>query len=223
MRVQALPPLLLLIAISACAPPVPDGAPESGLFAVGADDLYYESLGAGYPVVLVGGGSGMDLRQWDAVFPSLAESFQVIRYDPRGVGRSDNPTEAYSDADDLAALVEHLGFKSVVAVGESSAGGIALQFAASHPDRATAVVAAAPVLEGSDVRRLGELRLPVLLLAGELDDPEVLRRNEVLKREIAGSVERRIPRAGPNAPLEHPEAFIDAVVPFLRRVLPVGR
>ena len=226
---------------------------------------------------------------------SIAENFQAIRYDPRGVGRSDNPTEPYSDADDLEELIVYLGYKRVATVGVSSAGGIALEFALAHSNRTSAVVAAAPFVPGfpfdeammkrlqvfSDaaeqgrepfldsmfddahfipaplapevrdvarrnmaenfdkgasfdprltrlasppvMQRLEELRVPMLLLVGELDHPEIHRRNEFFKGEIAGSEARILSSAGHNSPLENPTAFVDEVVPFLDRALAAVR
>ena len=53
---------------------------------------YYEARGEGSPIVLVSGGSGLDLGQWDAVVEALASEYRVVTWDPRGIGRSDNPS-----------------------------------------------------------------------------------------------------------------------------------
>lgn len=62
------------------------------------------------------------------------------------------------------------------------------------------------------------LRLPVLLLAGDLDPkyPAVLRRAGAL---IPNAVHTLIPGAGHNIHLEQPEAFIQALRPFLEASL----
>src|SRR5205823_6475609 len=58
--------------------------------------LYYESAGAGSPVVLVSGGGTLDRRQWDDEYKVLAKRYHVIRYDVRGIGRSTRPTGDFS-------------------------------------------------------------------------------------------------------------------------------
>ncbi len=123
-------------------------ASTSDYLALGNDRIYYEDVGQGFPLVLVSGGSGMDLRQWDRVTPDLSESFRVIRIDPRGIGKSDNPTVGYSDTDDLVNLLDHLGLDRIGLIGLSSSGGFALEFAVQYPERLTGVVVAAPFVQG---------------------------------------------------------------------------
>ena len=84
---------------------------DGAFLALDGDQLYYDVSGHGFPLVLVSGGSGMDVRQWDLVTPALSRSNRVIRYDPRGIGKLDNPSVEYSDADDLDRLLTHLGLE----------------------------------------------------------------------------------------------------------------
>ncbi len=74
-------------------------------------DLYYEIHGQGEPLVLI-----MGLRRnaewWYCQIPTLSEHFQVVVFDNRGAGRSDQPAMDYSIplfADDTAALMKGLG------------------------------------------------------------------------------------------------------------------
>jgi pimeloyl-ACP methyl ester carboxylesterase len=120
----------------------------AGFASVGTDRIYFESSGDGAPLVLVSGGSGMDLRQWHKVFPLLARSHRVIAYDPRGIGNSDNPTEEYSDSDDLVQLLDYLQLEKVTLVGLSSSGGFALEFATQFPGRLQNLIASAPFVPG---------------------------------------------------------------------------
>lgn len=120
----------------------------TGFVNIGADRIYFESSGDGVPLVLISGGSGMDLRQWHKVIPLLAQSHRVITYDPRGIGSSDNPTEVYSDSDDLLQLLDHLQLDKVTLVGLSSSGGLALEFAARFPGRLQSLIASAPFVPG---------------------------------------------------------------------------
>jgi len=82
---------------------------RSGTLPLPGGHLVWELAGAGPPVVLIHGFS-LDRRMWDAVVPLLATNFTVIRYDLRGFGES-SPMDlhfAYSHAEDLAALLDHL-------------------------------------------------------------------------------------------------------------------
>jgi len=120
----------------------------AGFASVGTDRIYFESSGDGAPLVLVSGGSGMDLRQWHKVIPLLAPTHRVIAYDPRGIGNSDNPTEVYSDSDDLVQLLDYLQLDKVTLVGLSSSGGFALEFAVQFPGRLQSLIASAPFVPG---------------------------------------------------------------------------
>jgi len=136
-------------------------------FTLGDDKLYYESTGSGFPLVLVSGGSGMDIRQWDLVAPLLAESYRVIRYDPRGLGRSSNPSVAYSDTKDLSRLLDHLQLKQIGLIGLSSSGGFALEFAIQYPKRVASLVLAAPFIPGFEFSDDMMARLNVIAQAAE--------------------------------------------------------
>ena len=122
--------------------------PQTGFFAAGKDQIRYEIAGSGFPLVLVSGGSGMDLRQWDLIAPILAKSYRVIRYDPRGIGQSDNPTEKYSDAADLHELLEYLDVGNTILIGLSSSGGFVLEYALQYPAGVAGIIAAAPLIPG---------------------------------------------------------------------------
>ena len=65
------------------------------------------------------------------------------------------------------------------------------------------------------IEQLSAIETPVLLLAGKLDHPEVLRRNQFLLSEIANAEEKTVPQAGHNAPTENPLAFLRAISLFL--------
>jgi 3-oxoadipate enol-lactonase len=110
--------------------------------------LYYEVAGSGASIVLIHG-LGTDSSFWDLQFELFAKSYQVIRYDTRGHGRSALPTdEPYSHTEDLKALLDHLGIAQATLVGQSMGGGIAIDFALAFPERTTRLVLAEPGLDG---------------------------------------------------------------------------
>lgn len=57
--------------------------------------LYYELSGSGSPVVLINPGA-LDCRVWDDQWQTFTARHGVIRYDPRGWGRSDRPEGEFS-------------------------------------------------------------------------------------------------------------------------------
>src|SRR4051794_30801911 len=98
-------------------------------------ELYHEVHGTGQPLVLLHGGLASS-EMFGPVLPLLAEHHQVIAVDLQGHGRTadvDRPLDMALVADDVAALVEHLGHEQVDVVGYSFGGGVALQIAVRHP------------------------------------------------------------------------------------------
>ena len=65
---------------------------SNGLAEVNGTRLYYEVAGSGQPLVLIHGYT-LDTRMWDDQFDAFSQQYQVIRYDLRGFGKSDVPTE----------------------------------------------------------------------------------------------------------------------------------
>jgi pimeloyl-ACP methyl ester carboxylesterase len=97
--------------------------------------LFYTATGSGEPVVLIHGFS-LDHRLWEPQVDVLRDRFRVIRYDVRGFGCSDDPTDLdYSNVDDLRALLDFLQVERAHLVGLSMGGGIAAELAIAHPER----------------------------------------------------------------------------------------
>lgn len=73
-------------------------------------EIYYEIHGEGKPLVLISG-LGYPSWQWHKMVPLLAEHFQVITFDNRGVGQSDKPAGPYTAgmlAQDTVGLLDAL-------------------------------------------------------------------------------------------------------------------
>ncbi len=109
--------------------------------------LAHEVVGSGPPVVLLHSGV-TDRRMWDPVVPHLSDQFRIIRPDFRGYGESSLPPDPYTDADDVAALLDQLGVADVGVVGSSLGGRIALELAMRHPDRVRELVLLCPAYRG---------------------------------------------------------------------------
>ena len=124
------------------------GTLPAGYHKVPSGQLYFETAGAGTPVVFLHG-FGLDLRMWESQAAALADHLLVIRYDLRGYGRSSVPGETpYAHADDLAGLLAHLGIESAHVVGLSNGGRIALRFALGYPQAVRTLTLADSVLDG---------------------------------------------------------------------------
>jgi len=99
--------------------------------------LYYETHGAGRPLILLHGGLGSG-EMFGPVLPLLAERHQVVTVDLQGHGRTadiDRPIDAGLMAGDIAALIEHLALANPDVVGYSLGGGVALQTAVKYPSK----------------------------------------------------------------------------------------
>jgi pimeloyl-ACP methyl ester carboxylesterase len=99
-------------------------------------NLYYETYGTGDPLILLHGGVG-SIEMFGDVLTMLAESHQVIAVDLQGHGRTadvDRPLSYETMADDIAALIEHLGLEQADVMGYSLGGMVALRTAIQHPD-----------------------------------------------------------------------------------------
>ncbi len=106
-------------------------------------NLYFETHGTGRPMVLLHGGLGSG-EMFGPVLPQLTRGHQVIAVDLQGHGRTadiDRPLDVRLMADDVAALIDHLGIEKADVVGYSLGGGVALQTAVRHPNKVRRLVA----------------------------------------------------------------------------------
>lgn len=114
-----------------------------------------------------------DRRMWDPQLPALAGAgFRAVRCDLRGYGDSPVPAEPYSDAEDVAELLDTLGADRVALVAASGGGRVALEVAARWPSRVSALALLCTAMAGhepsAELRAFGE-REDALLEAGDAD------------------------------------------------------
>jgi pimeloyl-ACP methyl ester carboxylesterase len=107
---------------------------DTGFIPVSGGRLYYETDGAGTPLVLVHAAVA-NLRQWDPHVAAWAERYRVIRYDTRGFGRTESEHVEFMNRDDLAAVLDHLEAPAAHVLGCSRGGQISLDFAVENPQR----------------------------------------------------------------------------------------
>ncbi|QKW20201.1 alpha/beta hydrolase [Kitasatospora sp. NA04385] len=111
--------------------------------------LHYERLGDGAPLVAIPGGPGMDARYLGDL-GGLDAGRQLVRFDPRGCGRSAAPADRascafHAQAADVEALREHLGVERVDLLGHSAGALTAQRYAAAFPHRVRSLVLVTPV------------------------------------------------------------------------------
>jgi pimeloyl-ACP methyl ester carboxylesterase len=112
-------------------------------FSVGGARLRYRDEGRG-PAVLLLHGWTLDLEMWNPQVAELRDTFRLIRLDRRGHGLSSGVPAPDRDAADLAALCTHLGLIRVALLGMSQGVRGALVFAASAPERVSALILDGP-------------------------------------------------------------------------------
>jgi pimeloyl-ACP methyl ester carboxylesterase len=120
-----------------------DSTPQTGYAPVNGLQMYYEIHGEGEPLVLLHGAYGtIDL--WGPVLEALASDRKVIAVETQGHGHTadiDRPIRYEPMADDVAALMEHLGIAQADVFGYSMGGNTAVQLAIRHPERVRKLVA----------------------------------------------------------------------------------
>jgi pimeloyl-ACP methyl ester carboxylesterase len=108
--------------------------------------MYYEVHGeSGEPLVLLHGAYMTIPANWTAIIPTLAETHQVIALELQAHGRTtdrDTPITYEGMADDVAALLDHLGVEKAAVFGYSMGASTAIQVAVRHPEKVTRLVVA---------------------------------------------------------------------------------
>jgi pimeloyl-ACP methyl ester carboxylesterase len=106
-----------------------------GLATVNGVKLAYQIHGSGKPLILLHGAFG-SVEMFGPNVAALAVGRSVIGVDLQSHGRTpavDRPMRFETMADDVAALIGHLGLEQADVMGFSLGGGVALRTAIQHP------------------------------------------------------------------------------------------
>lgn len=118
---------------------------STGKAPVDGAEIYYEIHGDGSPLVLLHGGVTPSTT-FGAPLAALAKTQRVIAIHLRGHGLStdtDAPWSTELMADDVAAVLKHLGIGKASVMGYSLGAGVALQVAIRHPELVERLVSVA--------------------------------------------------------------------------------
>lgn len=143
-------------------------------------NLFYESRGAGEPLVLVPGfASGA--WSWFKQIEELAKHFRVITFDPRGVANSEtdgDETEIsiQAIADDIAHLLDRLKIERAHLLGASFGGFVALEFALKFPERLDKLILACTSFGGANHVAPSAEILAAFASTQNMNDSERIRR-----------------------------------------------
>lgn len=99
-------------------------------------NFYFELRGKGEPLVLIAGYS-CDHTFWSGMIDFLAQHFQVLVFDNRGMGQTSAPPLSLTIdmmADDTVSLIKALDLKRPFILGQSMGGAIAQIIARKHPE-----------------------------------------------------------------------------------------
>ncbi|MCU4582170.1 alpha/beta hydrolase [Acinetobacter gyllenbergii] len=118
-------------------------------------DIFYKDWGPrDAQVLFFHHGWPLSSDDWDAqLLFFLNEGFRVVAHDRRGHGRSSQVWDGHDMdhyADDVAAVVQHLGIKNAVHIGHSTGGGEVVHYIARHGEtnvsKAVLVSAVPPIM-----------------------------------------------------------------------------
>lgn len=128
---------------------------SDGSFSYRGDRIAYSDFGAGDCPLVLAHGLLMNRQMYARLAPEMAAlGNRVICLDLLGHGESDAPADLslYSMtafADQIEALLDHLGIERAVVGGTSLGANVALEFGVSHPDRARGLFVEMPVLDNA--------------------------------------------------------------------------
>jgi 3-oxoadipate enol-lactonase len=154
--------------------------------------IAWERHGSGPPLLLIHG-LGYARWGWEPVLPGLAERFDVIMFDNRGIGGSDAPPGPYTVVEmaaDAVQVLDEAGVERAHVVGTSLGGMIAQELALSYPERVVRLVLAGTTPGGPRAYPMPQVTVDLIAESATLE-PAVALRRFVENALASGTVERR--------------------------------
>jgi 3-oxoadipate enol-lactonase len=154
--------------------------------------IAWKRHGLGPPLLLIHG-LGYARWGWEPVLPGLAERFDVLLFDNRGIGESDAPPGPYTVAEmaaDAVQVLDEAGVERAHVVGTSLGGMIAQELALSSPERVDRLVLAGTTPGGPRAYPMPQVTVDLIAESATLE-PAVALRRFVENALASGTVERR--------------------------------
>jgi pimeloyl-ACP methyl ester carboxylesterase len=113
---------------------------------VNGQHIHFEDSGGDGPALVFSHGLLMDGSMFEPQVAALKSRYRCIVWDERGHGQTATatgvcaPFSYYDSADDLAALLAHLGIQQAVLIGMSQGGYLSLRCALTHPEIVRALI-----------------------------------------------------------------------------------
>lgn len=109
---------------------------KSGYAHINGINMYYEIYGEGEVLVLIHGGGSTIQSSFGRLIPLIGKNRKIVAMELQAHGRTsdrDADESFEQDADDVAALLQHLNIKKASFLGFSNGGNTAMQIAIRHP------------------------------------------------------------------------------------------
>ena len=140
--------------------------------------LAWERHGSGPPLLLIHG-LGYARWGWEPVLPGLAERYDIVLFDNRGIGESDAPPGPYSVVEmaaDAVQVLDEAGIERAHVVGTSLGGMIAQELALTHAERVDRLVLACTTPGGPKAHPMPQVTVALMAEASTLEPAVALRR-----------------------------------------------
>jgi class 3 adenylate cyclase len=110
--------------------------------------IAYATIGDGYPLIYMPIPIASHVQlEWESPLRSLYEhfaaKFQLVRFDPRGIGLSDRAVDDFSleaRVGDLEAVISKLGSTRFALAGHDDSGALAVAYAVRHPEKVSHLI-----------------------------------------------------------------------------------
>jgi pimeloyl-ACP methyl ester carboxylesterase len=164
--------------------------PREEIMPVGEFQVNCATAGKGERLIMLHGSDHRESwRVWEPML-ALADSYSVIMPDLVGYGKSSKPTETpdyKAQARVIGDMMEKMSIEKTSLVGTSWGGQICLEVALEWPDSVKALVLIGSSYDKEQLRRLGKLRKPTLIVYAEDDMVTQLKAGYLLRDAIGTS------------------------------------